>query len=287
MHKIILATLVATVPLLGLAQPAEIPLWPNGAPNSNGITTPEEKMENERVGNVSEPMMYSYALPKTKQSTAAIVICPGGGYARLAMQHEGHDFAKWLNELGIAAFVLKYRMPNGHHDVPLSDAQQALRMIRQNAKKWNINPDKVGIAGFSAGGHLASTVATHFSDKVTRPDFAVLFYPVVTFDTTFAHVNSRYRLIGKDAPEEMAKMYSNELRVTSQTPPTLLFHSDDDKVVPVRNSVDFYSALKQNKVPAAMYIFPTGGHGWGMREEFAYSKEWRELMRKWLEVTIK
>ncbi len=287
MRKTILFIMASTIALLGFAQPAETPLWPQGAPNSNGIATPEENGENGRVGNVSSPTLFCYQLPNAQQPTSAIIICPGGGYARLAMMHEGHEFAKWLNEQGVAAFVLKYRMPNGHHEVPLSDAQQALRMVRQNAKAWNIDPNKVGIAGFSAGGHLASTAATHFTDSITRPDFAVLFYPVVTMDKNVTHGGSRKNLLGENPSAEMEKRYSNEQRVTPQTPPTLLFHSDDDKAVPVRNSVDFYSALKQNKVHAAMYIFPEGGHGWGMREGFAYSKEWRELMKKWLEMNVK
>jgi acetyl esterase/lipase len=203
------------------------------------------------------------------------------------MQHEGHDIATWLNEQGIAAFVLKYRMPKGHHEVPLSDAQQALRLVRLNAKKWNIDPTKVGIAGFSAGGHLASTAATHFTDSATRPDFAVLFYPVISMDKNITHGASRSNLLGENPSADLENRYSNARRVTPQTPPTLLLHSDDDKAVPVRNSLDFYAALKQNSVPAAMYIFPVGSHGWGAREAFAYSSEWRGLLLKWLEGTVR
>lgn len=287
MRNIFTAFFAFAFPTLSIAQPAEIPLWTQGAPNSNGITTAEESADGERVGNVSAPTLYDYSLPQSATPTAAIIICPGGGYARLAMQHEGHDIARWLNEQGVAAFVLKYRMPNEHHEVPLSDAQQALRLVRQNAKKWNVDPKKVGIAGFSAGGHLASTAATHFTDSTTRPDFAVLFYPVVSMDKNITHGDSRKNLLGENPSAAMEKQYSNALRVTPQTPPTLLFHSDDDKAVPVRNSLDFYAALKQNNVPSAMYIFPVGGHGWGARETFAYSKEWRGLMKKWLESTLK
>lgn len=287
MRHILTIFLAVLFPISAFSQPAEIPLWAQGAPNSNGIATPEESMENGRAGNVSEPKLYSYFLPSAKQPTAAVVVCPGGGYARLAMQHEGHDIAKWLNEQGIAAFVLKYRMPNGHHDVPLSDAQQALRLVRQNAKAWNVDPKKVGIAGFSAGGHLASTAATHFTDSATRPDFAALFYPVVSMAKNVSHGGSRKNLLGENPSTDLVKAYSNALRVTPQTPPTLLFHSDDDKAVPVHNSLEFYAGLKQNGVPAALYIFPTGGHGWGAREAFAYSKEWRGLLMKWLENTLK
>ncbi|MDR1226184.1 MAG: alpha/beta hydrolase [Prevotellaceae bacterium] len=285
MRNILLTTIMLISFPAFSQQTLSLPVWPNGAPSSNGITTPEEQMENSRIANVSEAQIFVY-LPKSTTPTSAVIICPGGGYVRLAVEHEGHEFAKWLNQQGIAGIVLKYRMPNECHEVPLSDAQQTLRIVRQNAGKWNIDPNNVGIAGFSAGGHLASTAATHFTDSATRPDFALLFYPVITTDTTFAHVSSRYYLIGKNAPESLAKEYSNELQVTPQTPPTLLFHSDDDKAVPVRNSVDFYAALKKNNVPAAMYIFPSGGHGWGMKEEFEYGKEWKELLKKWLEAIL-
>ncbi|MDR1527739.1 MAG: alpha/beta hydrolase [Dysgonamonadaceae bacterium] len=260
----------------------EIPLWPDGAPNTNGLPEEELRMENGRVGNVTHPVLYVY-LPQTTAPTAAVIICPGGGYVRLAMDHEGHEVAQWLNSLGIAGIVLKYRMPNGHSDVPLSDAQQALRMVRQNSRQWNIAPGKIGIAGFSAGGHLASTAATHFTDSITRPDFAILFYPVISMDASISHPGSHQRLLGENPGEALLDKFSNEKQVTPQTPPTALFLSDDDRTVPPRNSSGFYDALKQNNVPAALYIFPTGGHGWGMRPEFKYHNQWKELLIQWLE----
>jgi acetyl esterase/lipase len=283
MRRIFIVLLILTFPFSGFSQPAGIPVWPNGAPNSNGITTPEVKMEGGRVADVSEAQMFVY-LPKSVKPTPAVIICPGGGYGRLAMQQEGHEFARWLNEQGIAAIVLKYRMPNGHHDVPLSDVQQTLRTVRWLSPTWNIDSKKIGVVGFSAGGHLASTAATHFVDNATRPDFAVLFYPVVSMDKNITHSGSRQGLLGKKPSPEMVNQYSNELRVTPQTPPTLIFHSDDDEVVSVRNSTDFYAALKQNNIPSSMHIFPTGGHGWGMRKDFAYDKEWKELFVKWLKI---
>jgi acetyl esterase/lipase len=227
--------------------------------------------------------MYVY-LPQSKTPTSAVIICPGGGYRRLAMLHEGSEFAQWLNQNGIAGIVLKYRMPNGHHEAPLSDARQALRIVRHNSKAWNIAPDKVGVAGFSAGGHLAATLATHFADSSTRPDFAVLFYPVISMDTTFTHSGSRQNLIGKNPTQELRTLYSNELQVTSRTPPTLLLLSDDDKTVPPCNSADFYAALKRHNIPSAMYIFPSGGHGWGMHTTFPYHAVCKDLLQNWLRI---
>ena len=263
------------------AQVKEIHLWPNGAPNTNGLVGEETQFDNGRVGNVSQPEMYVY-LPQSVKPTAAVIICPGGGYVRLAMNSEGHEFAQWLNSLGIAGIVLKYRMPNGHSDVPLSDAQQALRIVRQNCQQWNISPDKIGIAGFSAGGHLASTVATHITDSVTRPAFTILFYPVISTDANIAHSGSVHALLGENPDKESVYKYSNEKHVTAQTPSTALFLSDNDRTVPPRNSTDFYNALKQNHVPAVLYIFPEGDHGWGMNSDFAYRSQWQELLKKWL-----
>jgi len=279
-----LATCIAA--LLGLSlsaqQPEEIRLWPTGAPNSNGLTGPEDQMENGRVGNVKDPVLYAYPADPAKNTGAAVVICPGGGYVRLAMNHEGHEIARWLASNGITGIVLKYRMPNGHHDVPLSDAHQAIRLVRERAGEWGVDPRRVGIAGSSAGGHLASTAATHF-DTETRPDFAVLFYPVVTLDPTATHSGSLKNLLGNDPDPALVELYSNEKQVTADTPPTLLFHSDDDRTVPVMNSVAFFEAMKTNGVPGVLYIFPNGGHGWGFRDTFRYHEEWKTLLLKWLE----
>jgi len=282
MYRIFIFSLFMAGAIAAFSQePIEVAVWAHGAPNSNEITTPEAPMENGRVGNISQPVMYVY-LPQGGAPAAAVIICPGGGYTRLAMIHEGHDFAKWLTANGVAGIVLKYRMPNGHSEVPLSDAQQALRLVRQHSKEWNIAPNKVGIAGFSAGGHLASTAATHFTDSLTRPDFAALFYPVVSMDESIVHSGSRKLLLGDNPAQELVDAYSNERQVTPQTPPVILFLSDDDKTVPPQNSAAFYAALKRHNVPAAMYIFPTGGHGWGMRSTFAYHNSWTALLTTWL-----
>ncbi len=282
MNKTIFSVMVASLlTVKAYSQPIELPVWPAGAPNSNEIPNTPKVVNGKTVAPDTDAKIFVY-LPESKSATPAIVVCPGGGYSGLAMAHEGHQVAQWLNSQGVAAIVLKYRMPNGHHQVPLSDAQQALRIVRENAVKWNINKNKLGITGFSAGGHLASTVVTHFTDSITRPDFAILFYPVISSDTTISHRGSFNNLLGKNPPKELTKLYSNDLKVTPQTPPTLLFHSDDDKGVPVQNSIAFYLALKHNKVPSTMYIFPVGGHGWGMKENFLYHQQWKELMMLWL-----
>jgi acetyl esterase/lipase len=269
------------LPAYLMAQPKEILLWSNGAPNFNGITTPEVISSKGFPSNVSVPMMYVF-LPESENPTAMILICPGGGYGGLAITYEGYDFAKWLNEQGIAAVVLKYRMPKGNSEVPVSDALQAIHIIRENASAWNINPDKVGVAGFSAGGHLASTVSTHFPDQSLRPDFEILFYPVITMNDEFTHKGSRKNLLGENPNENLVAKYSNELQVSEQTPPTLLFLSDDDKMVPPRNSVEFYLSLKKHHVKSAMYILPVGSHGFGMKPTFQYHELILNLIKMWL-----
>ena len=282
----------AAVYSLSLAQqPVETDLWAGGAPESNGLTI------NERGDDFSVAKLYVYRPEKQKNTRAAVVICPGGGYVNLAMNHEGHDYARWLTDNGITAVILKYRLPNKNHFIPLKDAQRALRTVRANAKEWDIDPDKVGISGFSAGGHLASTAATHFDtgnasaadplDRFScRPDFAILFYPVITMKEEFAHLGSRRNLIGEGYNAELVKLYSNEEQVTAQTPPTFLITSDDDKTVLPRNSVEFYLALKRNNVPAVLYVIPEGGHGWGTNPERAQYPEWSVPLKAWLEKTV-
>ena len=260
-----------------LAQkPIVIKLWPDGAPNTNGITTAEKPLENGRVTDVTEPTLTIY--PAHKPNGMAIVACPGGGYVRLAMNHEGHDMASWFNGQGITLAVLKYRMPNTHHDVPLSDALQAIRIMKEHADEWKI--DQVGIMGASAGGHLASTAATHFTDD-SRPDFQILFYPVVTMKNA-THQGSKNHLLGENASQDLVELYSNELQVTPNTPPAFIMHSSDDRSVPVSNSLDYYSALIKNGVSATMHLYPIGGHGWGYNDYFIYKRQWTGELEKWL-----
>lgn len=276
MKKLLTMGLLMFTTTMFAQKPIEIQLWPNGAPNSNGITTPEKQIDESRVSDVTVPTLTIYRA--AKPNGMAIVACPGGGYVRLATAHEGHDMAAWFNAQGITYAVLKYRMPNTHHDVPLSDALQAIRIMKQHADEWKFN--KVGIMGSSAGGHLASTAATHFTED-SRPDFQILFYPVVSMINP-THQGSKDNLLGKTPSEEMLNLYSNERQVTPQTPPAFIMHSSDDKAVPVSNSVDYYTALVKNGVPASLHIYPIGGHGWGFRDNFIYKRQWTGELEKWL-----
>jgi acetyl esterase/lipase len=276
-----------------VAQDFKIKVWPEGAPDSNEMTLPEEVFEGKRVRNVSEAEMYVY-LPKSGVNTgAAMVICPGGAYKIEAMGHEGYDMAEWLNTQGVAGIVLKYRLPYGHDQIPLEDVQRALRMVRQKATEWGINPKKIGLAGSSAGGHLASTAGTRFdlgkplaSDPLEtyscRPDFMLLLYPVITFKEEFGNMASRTNLIGTGNNLELIEKYSNELHVTAQTPPTFLILADNDGGVPPRNSIEFYLALKKYNIPAEMHIFKDGGHGFGMNKKNLPVDQWPILFAEWM-----
>lgn len=275
------------------AQDKVLKVWPNGAPNDNGITTPEIQFDGVRVRNVSEAEMYVYLPEKDKNTGVAVVICPGGGYVMEAMDHEGFDMATFLQSQGVAGIVLKYRLPNGHDEVPSGDARRAMRIVRSNAEEWGIDPEKIGIAGSSAGGHLASTAGTVFDygnpesedpiERIScRPDFMLLLYPVITMNEEFGHMGSRDNLIGVTHNLELIHKYSNELNVTEETPPTFLVLADDDGAVPPRNSIEFYSALKRNNVPAEMHIFQYGGHGFGMHKDGRPSDNWPDMFMDWL-----
>ncbi len=294
MKRLFVISSFVIISMMTVAQNVTLKVWPNGAPDSNGMTEPEEKYDGIRVRNVSEAEMYVY-LPKKEINTgAALVICPGGGYLIEAMDHEGHDMAKWLAERGVAGIVLKYRLPYGHHQIPSEDALRTIRIVRQKAAEWGIKPDKIGIAGSSAGGHLASTAGTKFdmgnpsaSDPIdrisSRPDFMLLLYPVITMNEEFTHLGSRNNLIGPGNDMKIVHEYSGELHVTGQTPPTFLVLADDDGAVPPRNSIEFYMALKQHNVPAEMHIFRQGGHGFGMRKNGNPVDQWTELFVQWLD----
>jgi len=271
-----------------------IPLYNGSIPNNKTATKPETDMGNGRIAGVTTPTLTVY-LPERKDSfLTAVIICPGGGYARLATEHEGHEVAKTFNQKGVAAFVLKYRIPtdssmNNKEIVPLQDAERAIQLVREKAKEWNINPDKIGIMGFSAGGHLASTLGTHFNMVVVdnpkninlRPDFMILGYPVISFADSLAHMGSRDNLIGKNTSAEKIKLYSNELQITTQTPPTFLVHASDDKTVKVENSILFFEALLKNKVLAEMHIYEKGGHGFGLHNPTTKS-DWFDIAINWM-----
>ena len=216
--------------------------------------------------------------PAKNPNGQAIVACPGGGYAGIAVTHEGHDMAAWFNTQGITYAVLHYRMPFGKHEIPLSDAHQAIRYMRKHADQWGIQ--QLGIMGSSAGGHLASTAATHFTEE-TRPDFQILFYPVITM-TDYTHKGSKENLLGDNPDNEIIRLYSNELQVSQQTPPAFIIHSSNDKTVPVQNSINYYLAMCKYGIPVSMHLYPIGGHGWGYNDSFTYKLQWKNELEKWL-----
>jgi acetyl esterase/lipase len=239
------------------------------------------------------PTLTIYPAPSEKAVGTGVVVCPGGGYGALAMDHEGKQIAEWLNELGISAFILKYRLGPGYrHPAPLTDVQRAIRFVRHRAKEYNVSPDRLGIWGFSAGGHLASTAATHF-DKgnptaqdplnrlSSRPDFAILAYPVISFTTEYVHKGSRRNLLGEPYDEKLATSLSNETRVTPETPPTFLFHTNEDTGVPPENSVLYYLALRKAGVPAEMHIYERGQHGVGLALKDPILSSWAGRLADW------
>lgn len=247
-----------------------------------------------RLAKVTHPTLQVFLPKMPNKAASSIIICPGGGYGILAIDHEGIEVAKTFNAMGIAAFVLKYRIPDSScmehkENVPLMDAQQALKMVRENAVKWKIDTTKIGVMGFSAGGHVASSLATHFNEQVLnnpdhtslRPDFAVLIYPVISFADTITHKGSKDNLIGKNPSSALVHRFSNEEQVTSKTPPSFLVHAADDVVVPVANSISFVEALVRNKVPVELHIYPNGGHGFGLHNKTT-KDEWMERLKNWL-----
>lgn len=271
--------------MLSAQKPVELPLWPNGAPNTNGLTGAQEDLNGGRVANVVNPSITVYRA--ANPNGMAIIMCPGGGYARLAMNHEGHDMAPWFTTQGITYVVLKYRMPNGHYEVPLSDAEQAIRLVRAHAKEWGIDPHRVGIMGASAGGHLAASLATLYSGDDTRPDFQILFYPVISMVKGVTHAGSRQNLIGSNPSAELEQKYTLERQVTARTPQAFIMLSTDDTAVLPINSINYYLALLEQKVPATLHVYPTGGHGWGFRDNFTYKRQWTEELEKWLREGLK
>lgn len=248
-------------------------LWPNGAK----VASPDSKDK-------AELTVY---LPDAKKATGrAIVCCPGGGYSHLAMDHEGHQWATFFNNQGIALIVLKYRMPHGNRMIPISDAEEAIKTVRRNAAEWHIDRKDVGVMGFSAGGHLASTIATH-SKGDAAPNFQILFYPVITMDLGFTHKGSHDNFLGdghsKKEHRKLEAEYSNDLQVNRTTPRAFLALSDDDKAVPAANGFNYYEQLYKHDVPASIHIYPTGGHGWGYRESFAYHYNVIFELKAWLQ----
>ncbi len=285
MKNFITTLLLFVTTMLSAQNTLELPLWPAGAPNSNGLTGTEEDLDGGRVANVVNPSITVY---KANQPNGmAIIMCPGGGYARLAMNHEGHDMAPWLNAQGITYVVLKYRMPNSHYEVPLSDAEQAIRLVRQHAAEWGVRPDRIGIMGASAGGHLAASLATLYSSDETRPDFQILFYPVISMQPGITHGGSHQNLLGENPSQELENKYTLEKQVNERTPQAFIMLSADDGAVPPANGIHYFEALLQHQVPATLHVYPTGGHGWGFRDAFTYKRQWTGELEKWLREGLK
>ena len=268
-RKTILAAVFAAFCLPACAQQKfEISLWPQGAPVKSS-----DKADSAKV--------WVY-LPKKEEATGrAVVICPGGGYSHLAMSHEGHDWAPFFNNMGIAAVVLKYRMPHGNREVPVSDAEEAMRLVRRNAQSWGVDAQDVGIMGSSAGGHLASTIATQATGDAA-PDFQILFYPVITMMPDITHKGSHDNFLGPEAKKKDEHKYSNDLQVSRVTPRAYIALSDDDHVVPPANGVNYYIELYRHDVPATLHVYPSGGHGWGNRDSFMFHNEMQLDLKAWL-----
>ena len=271
----------ASRPLVARAQPS-IPLWVNGAPGALGTDSTDQ------------PIITPYLPPAGTANGTAVVIFPGGGYQHLSMQKEGSDVANWLAGAGVTTFVVRYRLgPKYRHPTMLGDGLRAIRTVRARAAEWNVDPRRLGVIGFSAGGHLASTTGTHFdagnassADPIerasARPDFLLLIYPVITMRDSLTHAGSRRNLIGAEAAPELVRLMSSETRVSPETPPTFLVHSTDDKAVPVENSLLFYEALKRNGVRAEMHVFEHGGHGFGLAPRDPVLSAWTTMCEAWM-----
>lgn len=273
-----------------------IPLWPEGKmPNSKGMKL-EEVIVNDRIRQVDTPGIYAFFPAKEENTGCAVLICPGGGYHWLAYDVSGFQIAKWFNTIGVSAFVLKYRLPNSPDLIerdkgPLQDAQRAMRLIRSRAKEWGIEPEKIGVMGTSAGGHLASTLGTHSEDVASigdspdqmsfRPSFMILVSPVITMGA-YTDKGTRENLLGDSPSEELIKKYSNEQQVTSETAASFIVHADDDSVVDARNSIMFFQSLSENKVSASLHIFPQGGHSIGVSKNPGSTALWTSLCKAWL-----
>jgi len=271
-----------------------IPLYPGKIPGNLPCTIQETGKPGESTSNVTQPTLAVFRAAKPDQFKGAVLIIPGGGYQHLAMGHEGYDIAKAFNAIGITAFVLKYRLPNNSSCfenktlVPLMDAEQAMATIRKNAQQWAIDTANIGIIGFSAGGHLAATLITKYGDKLIddkdinlRPDWAVLSYAVISMDDSITHAGSKKNLLGEKADRKFSDLYSADLNVSAATPPSFIFHAQDDKVVPVSNSLRFYAALVKHKVAAELHIFQNGGHGFGLNNKTT-QESWFNDLTSWL-----
>lgn len=293
---IVIGLMMVNTHLFGQSEVIE--LWGGEVPGSIPNSSYRQVVNSTnwiKIREITKPSIQVYPAPVDKNTGTGIVVCPGGSYYGVSFINEGIEVAKWLNGLGISAFVLHYRLPDdvimtNKSIAPMQDGQEAIRMVRRHAKEWGVDPHKIGIMGFSAGGHLASTVSTHFDEKVyesvdtisARPDFSVLIYPVISMDLSITHQESRENLIGKNPSPEMVKHFSNELYITDKTPPTFMVHSIDDGAVPVENSIEYALALKKNEIPCELHIYEQGGHGYGLGKYGGTVSTWSEASGKWL-----
>jgi acetyl esterase/lipase len=276
-----------------------IDIWQGKVPGALTNSGYKQSIDSEdnwvKMRHVTAPLLDMYPAPVEKSNKTAVIICPGGGYWGLAIAHEGSQIAMWLNSIGITAFVLKYRLPDTSIMInktigPMQDGQESIRIVRRHAKEWNIDPNKIGIMGFSAGGHLASTLSTHYLEKAyepkdstnARPDFSILIYPVISMDSSITHLGSRENLLGKNPSSEMVNRFSNELQVSKQTPPAFLVHSINDTVVPIQNSINYAIALKKFSIPCELHLYESGGHGYGLGRSSDTESSWPEAYKKWL-----
>jgi acetyl esterase/lipase len=290
---------IATIGSLS-AQVQVIDVWNGKVPGSNQSDEFKQHVDTTAgwvdKHSIVKPDLYFYPAPAEKATGTAVIICPGGGYAGLAIRHEGLQVAQWFNSFGVTAFVLTYRLPDdaimeNKSIGPMQDGQKAIRIVRRHAKEWGINPNKIGIMGFSAGGHLASTLSTHFNEKVyepedstsARPDFSLLIYPVISMDSTITHWGSRVNLLGNAPSPELVRHFSSELQVNEQTPPAFLVQSMDDNAVPVQNSIVYALALRKYKIPSELHLYQSGGHGYGLSQWAGTQSAWPEACCKWLE----
>lgn len=296
MKKFLLISMLTTTTYMAQAQQGKpILLYPEGVPNAKPAPAGyQEDLDSNRARMVTRPELIPFPAPAGKANGTAVVIYPGGGYGSVVIGREGYRVARRFQQAGISAFVVKYRLPDDRimpdkSKGPLQDAQRALQLVRQHAAEWGIQPGKTGIIGFSAGGHLASTVGTHFEHPVIpnprqlnlRPDFMILVYPVISF-TSYMHAGSRKALLGEYPDSALVKLYSNEMQVTSNTPPTFLLHAQDDKVVPVQNSLLFYNALTNAGVKAEMHLYQNGGHGFDLYNKTTQD-DWFERCLHWMQ----
>jgi acetyl esterase/lipase len=301
MKTLLLLLLFTAAPFAICSQPVVLPLWEGTPPLQVDMDLEEENSREGilRIGNVQTPTLEVYLPDENIATGKGVVIFPGGGYSILAYEWEGTEFAEWLQGHGIAGIVVKYRLPlsaslTDAKEVPLLDAQRAIRLTRHHAEEWGLDPGQIGIMGFSAGGHLASTLSTQYDYQIeretdtvdalsARPDFSVLVYPVISFRDVSAHSGSRKNLLGEEAPQDLVDRFSSELNVTADTPPTFLVHSQDDEGVPVENSFLYFKALHRHGVPVSLHVYPTGGHGFAFGTGRGTVEGWSTVLLEWLE----